>query len=66
MNQDVLIFFFRNICPEFFSSGELCEFEPQDNKIVKIIKFKPFSIYPDNFKSIYFIVIENLRAQKVP
>ena len=63
MNQNVLKNF-RNFCPEFSGPGELCQFEPQDNKIGKVIKFKPFSIYPENFKSISLIIFENLRAQK--
>ena len=49
MNQNVLKNF-RNFCPEFPGPGELCQFEPQDNKIGKVIKFKPFSIYPENFQ----------------
>ena len=50
MNQNVLKIF-RNFCPEFSGPGERCQFEPQDNGIGKVIKFKPFSIYPENFKS---------------
>ena len=72
MNQNGLRII-RNFCPKFLGQCELCQFEPQDNEIVfkpqdneigKVIKFKPFSIYPENFKSISLIVIENLRAQK--
>ena len=55
---------FRNFCPEFSGPGELCQFEALDNKIGKVIKFKPFSIYPENFNLISLIVFENLRAQK--
>ena len=63
MNQNVLKIF-QNFCPEFSGPGELCQCEPQDNEIGKVIKFKPFSIYPENFNSISLIVFENLRAQK--
>ena len=35
-----------------------------NNEIGKVIKFKPFSIFPDNLKSISLIFFENLRAQK--
>ena len=37
----------------FSGPGELYQFEPQDNEFGKIMKFKPFSIYPENFKSIF-------------
>ena len=50
---------------EFSGPDELCLFEPQKNAIGKVIKFKSFSIYPENFKSIFPIVIENSRAQKM-
>ena len=63
MNQNELKFF-RNFCPEFSGPGELCQFQPQNNEIGKVIKFKPFSIYPENLKFISLIVIKNLRAQK--
>ena len=63
MNQNVFKKF-RNFCPEFQGPGELCQFESQDYEIGKLIKFKPFSIYTKNFKSISLIVIENLRSQK--
>ena len=63
MNQNVLKNF-RNFCPKFSGPGELCQFEPQDNEKDKVIKFKPFSNYPENFKSISLIIFENLRAQK--
>ena len=63
MNQNVLKNF-RNFCPEFSGPGELCQFETQDNESGKVIKFKPSSIYPEIFKSISYLVIENLRAQK--
>ena len=51
MNQNVLKIF-QNFCPEFSGPGELCQLEPQDNEIGKVIKIKikPFSIYPDIFK----------------
>ena len=65
MNQNVLKFV-PDFCPEFSGPGELCQFEPPDNEICKVIKFQLFSIYPENFKSISLIVIENLRAQKGP
>ena len=63
MNQNVQKIF-RNFCLDFSGAGELCQFEPQDNEIGKVIKFKPFSIYPENFKSISLTVIENFRAHK--
>ena len=63
MNQNVLKQF-RNFCPEFSGPGELCQFESQGYEIGKVIKFKPLSIYLENFKSISMIVIENLRAFK--
>ena len=65
MNQNVLKNV-QNFCPEFSGPGdhELCQFETQDNEIGKIIKFKPSSIYPENFNSISLIIIENLRALK--
>ena len=65
MNQNVFNFF-RSICPEFWGPGKLCQFEPQGDEIGRVIKFKSFSIYPQNFNSIFLIVIENLRAQKGP
>ena len=67
MNQNVK-FFFEIFVLNFRGRAiiKLCQFEPQDNEISKVIKFKPFSIYPENFKSIFLIVIENLRAQKGP
>ena len=63
MNQNILIVF-RNFCLEFSGPGELCQFKPKDNEIGKVINFKLFSIYPENFKPISSIVIENLRPQK--
>ena len=63
MNQNVLKNL-RNFCPEFSGPGELCQFEPLDNKNGMVIKSRPFSIYPENFNSISLIVFENLRAQK--
>ena len=64
MNQNVLKIF-RNFCPEFLGPGELCQFEPQENKKGKVIKFKPSSIYPEIFKSISLIVIENLPIRDI-
>ena len=58
MNQNVLKFF-RNFRVQA-SSVSL----PQHNEIGKVINLNPFSIYPENFKSISLIFIENLRAQK--
>ena len=41
--------FCRNFCHEFSGPGALCQCEPQD----KIIKFKAFSIYSENFKCVH-------------
>ena len=39
---------------------------PQYNETGKVIRFKPFSIYRENFKSISLIVIENLDSNSEP
>ena len=62
-DMQIVLKVFRNFCPEFSGPGELRQVEPQDNEIGKVNKFKPFSIYLENFKSIFLRVIENLRAQ---
>ena len=59
MNQNVLKNL-QNFCPGFSGPGELCQFEPQEKKIGMVMKFKPFSNYPENFKSISLIVFEIL------
>ena len=41
MNQNLLKNF-RNVCPEFSGPGELCQFEPQDNEIGKVINLNLF------------------------
>ena len=40
----------KNYCLEFSGPEEPPEIEPQDNEEGKIINFKHFSIYLENFK----------------
>ena len=55
MNQNVLKFG-HIFGPEFSDPGELRQFEPHTN----LLKFKPFSVCPDNFKLVSSVVSEEL------
>ena len=59
MNQNVLKFG-HIFGPEFSDPGELRQFEPHTNENAILLKFKPFSVCPDNFKLVSSVVSEEL------